>query len=667
MNTAIILILEIFSKIIEFISTIYPLLLPSLCIISLSIFNAILMRKKASQTFFLSTFTIVLILFVFGLLNFEGSLLLAYSVIVILSIVSLIFSIKKIIRKRSLIKEISLIPSLFLYTFLLAISLFLNYERMFWIWDEFSFWGTTVKALYVSDALATHRNSTLLIKNYIPGFPLLQYFWTRPFSEFLEYPAYIASNMLFFSIILAFIKKLSLKNSFFFLLSLLIPLVLDNDFFSSLYVDSFLGILFGLALLCYFYLGYEKSTFGVFMLLATIGMLTLTKDIGLVFSGIAIIIVVSDFLLSKRKTLTKYFYCKNVKPRLCKKSFLLLLSPLFLSLCLRLSWQIHLKILNISSTFGSININSMISSLINKSFSPVQYAIITTFKDAIVNWAIYPSNLPFIKILLALIIIIILLIPAIRGKNINLKTILVAFSGIVIGNFVYIGILLLSYLYIFSEREALILASYHRYMSSYIIGVLFFLLLFIISKVKKDNISRGKIILQNLSLVFSTLAILFIINYFNKDIKTTLKSNILDARQSVEAGKAFRSQYNVILNWSEYFEDKERRLYIISQGDYGVDKLILMHTIYPSNVEWIPDYSVSTEPYHPPEDIFTKIISPDDWENYVIANYDLLYLHKYDENFIALYGHFFDNIGQYQLYEVKTDEKNKLELILLPN
>ena len=534
---------------------------------------------------------------------------------------------------------------------------------MFWIWDEFSFWGSSVKALYVSDALATHRNSMLIIKGYIPGLPLLQYFWTRPFSTYFEYPAYIASNMFFFSIILAFIKKLNLKSSLFILLSLLIPLVFNNDFFSSLYIDSLLGILFGVALLSYFYWGYENSIFGIFMFSAITGMLTLTKDMGFLFAGIAIIIAAFDFFLFKKNSAGKFLNCKNIKSSLCK--ILILLSPIFISLLLRFSWQIHLKVLNTSSIFTSINIHSMISSLIARNFSSVQSSIITIFKEAIISWPIYPSNLPFIKILITLILTTILLIPTIRERE-KIKRIIVAFSGLIIGNFIYIGVLLLSYLYIFSEREALILASYHRYMSSYIIGILFFLLLFIILRVKRNHISRKDSIQQNLSIIFSALAILLVINYFNKDIETTIKSNILDTRETIEAGKAFRLQYDVILNWSKYFQDNNKRLYIISQADFGVDKLILMHTIYPSNVKWISDYSVSTKPYHPPEDIFTKIISPHDWGNYVIENYDLLYLHKYDENFVNLYGHFFDNIKQFQLYEVKTDEKNQLKLISLP-
>jgi hypothetical protein len=120
-----------------------------------------------------------------------------------------------------------------------------------------------------------------------------------------------------------------------------------------------------------------------------------------------------------------------------------------------------------------------------------------------------------------------------------------------------------------------------------------------------------------------------------------------------------RKPFEEIKEWSEY---KNEKIYIISQGDQGLNKLILMHNIYPSNIEWIRDYSVSTTPYYSTEDPWTMIISPEDWETYVIKNYDFLYLFNYDDNFTKLYGHYFDNLTQYQLYKVDSTNGN-LKLI----
>ena len=199
---------------------IYPLLVPLFCIISISTFLALILKTKITKTFFLALSLIILTLFFSGILGFRGSLFFGYCIILIFSLFSIIFSIKKLVHERNKIKEISLWFGISIFLMFILFALFLNYNRMFSEWDEFSYWGSVVKGMFSIDSLATHKDSTLLIESYIPGMPLLQYFFTRSFKQFVEFPSFIALNTFFFSLIITFIEKINLKNFLFLVAAL---------------------------------------------------------------------------------------------------------------------------------------------------------------------------------------------------------------------------------------------------------------------------------------------------------------------------------------------------------------------------------------------------------------------------------------------------------------
>jgi hypothetical protein len=78
---------------------------------------------------------------------------------------------------------------------------------------------------------------------------------------------------------------------------------------------------------------------------------------------------------------------------------------------------------------------------------------------------------------------------------------------------------------------------------------------------------------------------------------------------------------------------------------------------------------VATELYHNHPglgDPWTTIISPEDWSKYVLDNYDLVYMFRYDEKFKQTYGSYFDTLENNALYEVTTNADGILELVSIP-
>jgi len=642
--------------------SIIPLVLPLTCIIVIAIYYAIYFKRKLTETYFLSICTIIVILFLSGILNFKGSLLFGYGIIISLSFLSLIFIIKRFLKNKKIFKEIYLFPSLIVFFLFVIFALFINYGRMFIHWDEFSHWGIVVKNLYSFDALGSFRDSNILFKAYLPGTSLLQYFFARPFPEFTEYTAYIAQNMLFFSIICTFIKNFNLRNFLFIISALLIPLLMGVSFYSALYVDCILGILFGTIFLFYYYYEFPKNSFSIVMISATSIILTLTKDMGFVFAGIALLIIFFDILIFQKNTLRTFF--SHTKGLIQKtKRFIFLTSPFISIIIVQLIWRIHLRITNVSSIWlNPSNIN--FQNISQWDLLPYQKEVIYNFKDALLNRPILPLEYPIIDILIFVAILAILLGICIRIKNVKQIRIIALFGGIIAGYIVYIGILLVFYTFLMGKYEALILASYERYLYSYLIGIFFAFLIFILLDIGKNRFENIKNnLLKNFIIILSTFLIFFIYNSLYNRTKDTIDLELLKSRESVHQSIQSREKYNKVLDWNKYFSDNNNRIYIISQGDRGFDSLVILHTLYPTHIKWTWDYSVGLVPYYPElDDPWTMIISPEDWETYVIKNYDFLYLFNYDDNFTKLYGHYFDNLTQYQLYRVDSINGN-LKLI----
>jgi hypothetical protein len=116
--------------------------------------------------------------------------------------------------------------------------------------------------------------------------------------------------------------------------------------------------------------------------------------------------------------------------------------------------------------------------------------------------------------------------------------------------------------------------------------------------------------------------------------------------------------------WKPYFEDENP--YFIEQGR-GIDYATMTYELIPYSK--LANYNtyhfrISTEPVFD-GDIFTLVITPEEWEKYVLTNgYKLLYIYKSDEILETKYGHFFRNgVQEDMCYYVQNEEGH---LVLVP-
>lgn len=655
----------------NYIYTLVPLIIPGLSFVLIALFYAILFKKRITETYFLSTATIIIVLFLTGLLNFKGSLLLGYSILLSFSLFSLIYSVRRYLKNKALIRDTWLIQGLVILSLFFCFFLFLNYRRMFLIWDEFSHWGSILKNMYLLDALGTFKETSgHVVKTYLEGSSLFQYFWMRPFTQYTEYPAYIASNLIYFSIISPFIRKYNLKNIIFLIIAFILPLLIDSVFYSTLYVDTIIGLLLGAGFVFYHYYKYEESLLGILMVIATIILLTLIKDIGFVYSIVLLIVISIDFFLFKR-TFIKSIFPKNLSFIKRIKQALPILAPLAVPFVITFVWKHNIKTTIVGAeetvvTKGIELVTSNFILLINGNLPDYQLSIFTIFQNALLQKPIFFYYFSYTSLIILLVIITIMFVFFFKKKDFSPLRLIINFLLLIFGSLSSVFVVLITYLFIFSEYEALNLASFERYLLSYIISVFFAFLLFLLLKPKKTTNPKNQILLIKETINISKHLFLFVI-FFLLLFSTigSLKNNIILARNSVHSTIGARNPYTKILKIKEYVPpEKEKSVYVLTQGDNGYKKLVLIYNLIPTNMEWKKDYSVSLTQYYPElNDPWTVIITPEDWATYILENYEYVYIYNYDENYENLYGRYFDKIEEDALYEVKVNENGDMTLL----
>ncbi len=661
--------------------TILPLIVPLFCMVMIAAYFAIAFKRKLNETYFLSVATIIFILYIFGLLNFQGSLLVGYALILVMALLSLIILIKTYLKDRTVVDNTSYKSGLLLLLIFLGVSLLINYGRVFTTWDEFSHWGTVVKHMYHFDALSTFRGENLSFKSYVPGTALFQYFWARPFPQFTEYSAFLAFNVLISSMALLFVAKpvqsseqnvvplkkgskkkkkeqpvedkINFKNLLLVVIFLMIPLAMATSVYNTLYVDSFLGIIFGTIFLAYFYFRYEESLFGVLVVAAAFGLLILTKHVGLLLALVAIGVLFIDKLILRRNAIKDFAFSSSKPIERIKKLFLLC-SPLIVIVFIQVSWRILLSINDISERWSITGANTL--QFLRGDLLPYQQTVIDNFTRALSDLPLFPFGLSYVHIILIIILLVPLLAVWLATHKVNLIRPLVITTMILAGSLAYALFLLLAYSYTFSEYEAVRLASFDRYMLSYLIGMILALLIFIIELPDKAIWKE-----KGGSAAAKALVGVFLLAVIVSTVFAAAGDH-LPVSQTVEE----REPFNQVLEWSNFMaEVSDQRIAVIAQGSLGHEVNVLNYMIYPNKFNNIGrDYSVALQPYYPQyDDPWTMIIEPEDWGRHILDNYDYLYLFRIDNLFLQTYGYFFEELIPGMIYEVTVDSEGRLLLL----
>ena len=315
-----------------------------------------------------------------------------------------------------------------------------------------------------------------------------------------------------------------------------------------------------------------------------------------------------------------------------------------------LSWKINV-ILNVRDiSIGTpSSIKDVIKALLNQG-GTYRVDVVNNYINALSNYKL--TVLGNIYIFNSIIIVFCILFYKREKQNCNTKSLL-GFCTIFIGELLYIFLMLVLYLLMFSEQEALSLASFDRYMGIYLTAILFFIIFITIARsVEQKN--------------YNFLIILLLIIIINSNVSVFI-SNIYNNKNNIEKTHIRRQSYISAANRIKNKVDKNKKykFYIIVQNSAGMEKWMLRYEIRDILKEMNEGFTWSLGEKYSEDDIWTLNISQYKFKEIIFKeNYDYIYLYIVDDRFIKKYGSIFEgnDIHSDQLYRVNRD-KNILELV----
>ncbi|MCM1394350.1 MAG: hypothetical protein NC179_05600, partial [[Eubacterium] siraeum] len=374
----------------------------------------------------------------------------------------------KFVRNKDLDGIITVVinPAFYIYAIIgFALGfIFLRYETSFT--DEFSHWALVSKNMFLHDNFGNVGDVTTMFNQYVPATGIFMYAFQIFGSEFSNGALYSAFNLLLLSLLLPIIERFDKKVTWVAILFTVLTLALPVAFKASVYMTLMVDPL--LAILCaYIYLSYSldkgrSDGFTIINISLACLVITLTKSSGLAFGIFGIIFIFIDALTRGREGLKTFFSNKI--------NFALVLLPVVLIAFAKLSWSWYVDFYNVRAGWetGEMTLANILEWI--KNANPYQSAVTARFfKNFFVGSIKYDGGLQLPQILVLAVIAGINVLFGFRTKN---KAFAIT-QGVVMYVMVigYGLVLLLMYLFSFSYREGLALASYPRYNISMMLSI----------------------------------------------------------------------------------------------------------------------------------------------------------------------------------------------------
>ncbi len=611
---------------------------------------AFLFKKRLEETLFISISSIILILFAFGLFK---ALNIGYYFILGINILLLAYNLWQIIKDKKNAKNLILTPVVLLLLISCLFFCLVDYGRQFVVWDEFSHWALVVKNMFHLNNFGLGNDSTVLVKTYLSGPGLFQYFCAKLNGSYNESIVYFAFNLLLVSFILPVFKKFKTLKSINLYISyalfIILPLVFYPNVYNSIYVDPMLGIAFAYTIFSY-YFNYEdeNKTFKLMNLALSLAILIFIKDFGLVLGGIAFVIILIDNLFIKNKF--------QFKIKTIFKNSIWIILTFIPALIIKFVWGLNLKANNVSAAMET---KAMITNSINFFLQRLEGYKAIVAHDYIKALFYNPLTdsatitLTFVLTIGAFILVTYLISHDVKDEREKRSYKLIGWL-VTLGSMAYAFLILATaYLSVFSEYEALRLASFQRYLSTYSLGMLILALALLVYRYRDDikGMTKGLVLFFITSLLFINFSAIINVTFLARaNVGTTIET---------------RSAYSIFKSTTDKYVANNERVYFVSTNDNGIDFYIARYELTPKKMNLAYAWSIG-QPYNE-GDIWTVYKDPKDWSNELVTSYDYVYLFDIDEEFINNYGILFDeksSIVDNSLFKVNKDQTGKiLELV----
>lgn len=192
-------------------------------------------------------------------------------------------------------------PKCIVLLLIIVLVTFLTRDRIAIWWDDINFWATDAKALYYTGSFSgKYGNVAPEFGDYPPIIQLMKWWFlqtdSEKFTEGLMFAAYYCMNMIF---LLPLLKKIQGRNPVWAVAGclgiFLLPGIADSVAFQGTCADVTMGIVYGALLLAIWDDTAHNESFYYTRIGLYIGILVLTKSVGIEWAAFAIL-----FLLLKK-------------------------------------------------------------------------------------------------------------------------------------------------------------------------------------------------------------------------------------------------------------------------------------------------------------------------------------------------------------------------------
>lgn len=636
---------------------------PLLFVIGISGSAVMIARKRFEEVLPVSLLTVTLILYISGLF---GRLLIGYYCALAIACAFPVLILIHLLKRKNHTKPLADVftPGFFIFLALYIFVWNLNGSRGFTMWDEISHWGPMVKETLRLNKFYSVPESMLSVhKDYPPIVSLFEYLWCKLSGGYRESYLYNGLQLLSFSLFFPMFSRFKWEKSVLFfgklalsaLLLISAPLILslsDARFYQTIYTDCLLALLLAYSLSS---IVIEKkiSGFGLIRLSTAFSFMLLTKQMGIAFWALSFaFFLINIFIahLGRIRTMLRKVQIKKILPlALMILTTTILVPGLFL-----FSWNRHVDSYDLPKQFSlsSVQISELPGIRAGTIGEPYQRQAMNNFLDAFMTRELVsrPVTLSFWQLMIMAFIAILLIGKYGKGPFENKQ---VEWLGLItyLGSFGYSLAMLLLYTFCFDAYEGPRLASFDRYMNTYVFAAISIAIMLFIYLSGLQEKSRNKTSIYHLGALLSVIWLVFLSPSDILNLKPVRAPNSVTA--------AFTQDYD-ILHANTTPDDK---VYIISQQSDGYVTYNISYLLLP---EAFNAWGYSLGEKYSDEDGYTVNLSVQAWVKTLISEkYGYLYLQKIDQNFLDKYSSVFEpdaEIKDKQLYKIIQTGDDTIQL-----
>ena len=540
-------------------------------------------------------------------------------------------SVIGLIRKEAFRLQLwSILPALLLFAALAMLLWWLCRGRAFVDWDDFSHWGSSIKYMYYSDELYTSLTSTDGFKSYPPATAVLEYLLLKgarmDFREdiVLYVNALLAGSLLLLPLRVLCGKKRPVESVLLTFGLLTAVLAIFPNLFYRASVDGLLGLLAGGILVAEFLPGKSRASDWVLSLGCFV--LALIKTSG---AGLALLAALA--ILAHRVAESGGF------KKMSRAGWLMAALPLLAVAAAKFSWQLHLSVMGVTERWeSSENILTGLWNLLTGRAPSYRYTVIRQFAEKVFCEKNYGwlFRFPFWGwiLLLALAAVAARFCCAKKADGLRPGNLL-WISGTALGiTAVFVLSLLFSYLFFFSEEEALGLSSIYRYLDTATV-----LLLYCAASLLFAAVVRATARIEWAVVILFGGLLLLLCN------PQQITAAVLEAPTRAAQTNHDRYLSRRAAGRISALGETIPRVYLITANDAGISQLMTEYELIPQQLQSESSILMVQAPEDQP---WVKECSPEAWSRELAQGYDYVYIFCPEDQFVREYIALFEDESQ---------------------